>query len=152
MAYLSPLFVWPCYLKLLLFKDYKCRTVLNTQPPFGSCSHSVFLPKPKLSLNRRITVPRNVVCYENRKKLVQTHELIQHAMYLITPLLRIEETFFSTQHIKRESICQWAAQRGGVYHEAWHGNGSGVLHFGYQVSPALFKGDDNASVWGLCAN
>lgn len=92
------------------------------------------------------------MCYKNRKKFVQTHELIQHAMYLITTLLGIEEIFFSIQHIKRESICQSAVQRGGVYHEAWHGNGSGVLHFGYQVFPALFKGDGNARVWGLCAN
>lgn len=34
----------------------------------------------------------------------------------------------------------------------WHGGWGGVLHFGYQVSPALFKGDGNASVWGLRAN
>lgn len=63
---------------------------------------------------------------QNRNKFVQTHELIQHALCLMTPLLRIE-IFFSIVHIKRESICQPPAERGGGAME--HGmGGRSVAH------------------------
>lgn len=74
----------------------------------------------------------------NGNKFVLTHELIQLAMYLVTLVLRIEEIFFSIQHIKKESICRRATERGGGVMEHGMGVGCRVLHFRYQVSTALF--------------